>query len=724
MNEHVTDMPWLNHLALLVVISTCHTRIDVRTVKQRLQVLHRGWKTIFSVYKIVSFDAWDPAEHLQQYMHDPVLEDSLHARQEFLSTYTASTRSVEMYLRSLPEEERRIYRQWELPLLPAGMREQLARHKEVQEVQAQRRKAESDAVTPHFSRIRGEAHVRWNEVNRLRQKFREVVTLVQAGQTKPPASFSYDEPRRKQRLHFTLWNRASFVVAHATLYHPGTVATAQHKRRAFRRERDHFFLEFTGAENTTEVNTSLDPNTLLWFGDLLRYDVLGRNAVFGTPEEVQKKQAYLRSWGYGTEDEGEAEILPFQANHPGLLTRGHLDGTARFLDTAQQRTSSLLFLVEPLFAAATFGLASLDFFTTTGARMTELLQLSLSQDCLYTMEVGGSQRLLVRLVPKGTDKPAEYMVGTETRRNLERVGFMLKEQYEVQGNETLPHVSFNPATHREHDFPEPRPYLFQYNEQHLSHKAITACMRFLCHGMVFTSPDGKPIVLKAHLLRHVFATHLHQVEQVPLDIVAKILHQKDVRVTSYYAAPQWQQVVATTDHFLDTFATHLGNIEDAFVRAPAELQRQWEEAKQKVGSLARVIGGECCCHAVCPISFACTGCAYKIPDPTRREEVVQQRQWAFIRYEQVKRQGLGPETVKMQALIQRCDTELDEMNLMEEYHQDEAYAPKLALKPHDERTETTTTVAPETLRRETSTNNTARQSRRRSTRQHETNGHS
>ena len=715
MTMHVIDMPWMNHLAFLVAISTCHARLDVRTVKQRLQVLHRGWKTIFSAYKMIDFAEWNPAEHLQRYMNDQALEASLHTRQEFLSTYTASTRSVEMYLRSLPEGERVVYRQWELPLLPAGMREHLARHKEVQEVQAQRRKAESDAVTPHFSRIRGEAHVRWNEINRLRQKFREVIALVQSGQAEPPLSFSYEEPRRRQRLHFILWNRASFVVEHANQYHPGTLTKAQHKRRTFRPERDHFFLEFTGAENTEEANTPLDPDGLLWFGDLLRYDVLGRNAVFGTPEEIQKKQAYLRSWGYGSEEEREAEVLPLQANHPGLLTGGHIDGTARFLDTAQQRTDGLLFLVEPLFAAATFGLASLDFFTTTGARMTELLQLSLSPDCLYTMEIGGAQRLLVRLVPKGTDKPAEYMVGSETRRNLERVGFMLKEQYEALGSQTLPHVPFNPATHREHDFPDPRPYLFQYQGQHLSHKAITACMRFLCHGMVFTSPDGKTIVLKAHLLRHVFATHLHQVEQVPLDIVAKILHQKDVRVTGYYAAPQWQQVVATTDHLLDTFATHLGNIEDAFVRAPAELQRQWEEAKQTVGSLARVIGGECCCHAMCPIAFACTGCAYKIPDPARREEIVQQRQWAFIRYEQVKRQGLGPETVKMQALIQRCDTELDEMDLMEEYHKDEAYIPELTIKRQDERIEATPSVAPETLRGETSADSFSCQSCRRST---------
>jgi len=42
----------------------------------------------------------------------------------------------------------------------------------------------------------------------------------------------------------------------------------------------------------------------------------------------------------------------------------------------------------------------------------------------------------------------------------------------------------------------------------------------------------------------------------------------------------------------------------------------------------------------------------------------------------------GPEAVKMQALIQRCNTELEEMNLIEQYQKDEGYEPKLDLE-HD-----------------------------------------
>jgi len=93
-----------------------------------------------------------------------------------------------------------------------------------------------------------------------------------------------------------------------------------------------------------------------------------------------------------------------------------------------------------------------------------------------------------------------------------------------------------------------------------------------------------------------------------------------------------------------------------------------------------VIGGDCTCHALCPISFACTGCIYKVPDPAKREEILEQKQWSLIRLEQVKRRGLGPETVKLEAVIQSCNTELEEMDLIEEYRRDETYTPKRLLE--------------------------------------------
>ena len=702
--------PWSDHLALLIAISICHNKVGVSTTSTRLVSLHCRFKTIFLHYGLTQMDEWHPDDHITRYLNDPTLLDTFNTRQEFLTNYTASTRCFEEFFASLLPAERATLLHWKLPSLSAGVRERLNRHKEVEEGQALRRKAESDAVTPHFARIRGEAHLRWNEIHRLREKFHEVVALVQAGKANAGFAFSYDEPRYKKRLHFTLWDRPSFVFSHAEKYEDGTVRKAKTKIETFLPERNHYFLEFTGAEPLTGNDSLPDPDWLFWFGDLLRRGLIGHFSRSGTAEEVKAKQAYLHSWGYGTEEETDA-TYPFDSQHQGILSGMRSDGTANFISVAQQRTEGILLLVEPIFAAVTFGLAALDFITTTGARMTELLQFRLSTDCLYTLQVAGTQRMLVRLIPKGTDQPAEYIIGPETRRNLERVLDLLKDHYHLQSGGSIPHVPFHSSNKRADEFTTPRPYLFQYREKHLSHKAISACLRFLCHGMVFQNSDGRVVILKAHLLRHVLATHLHQVEQVPLDIVAMILHQKDVQVTAYYSAPTWQQVVTTTDHFLDHFATHLGSIEDAFVRAPAELQQQVEEAQKQVGALANTIGGQCTCFALCPISFACNGCVYHIPDPDREDEIIEQEQWALIRLDQVKRRGLGPETAKMTALIQYCKAEREEIRLIREYRKDEHYVPTLIVKSKNEGEERASSMADQTLRGETPSNDTTGQSR-------------
>jgi hypothetical protein len=676
LSSHVVGTPWLNSLALLVAISTVHTRLDLTTVRRRLYSLHGRWRLIFERFGLTAFTDWNPTIHLAQYLNDSQLNDSFETRQEFLRLYSASARSEQIYLQSLPPSEREVYHQWIFPPLPIGLRYQLSREKELHAAEAQRRKLETDAVTPHFAQMRGEAHLRWNELHRLKEKFQEAITLVSTGKATLPLTFSYEESRHRQRLHFILWDRLSFVETHADQYSRFTLKETRRKAKLISGEKRLFFLEYLGSAPLSDVCAPLDTNTLLWFGDLLRYDLLGAGPISGVEEEVRQKQSYLRSWGYGP----DADRTPFATGITGLLVWPKETNAEPFLREAQLRTHGRLLLVEPLFAGATFGLAALDFFTTTGARISELLQVSLTPECLYTLNVEGTQRLLVRLIPKGTDRPAEFIVGPETRRNFEKVAHLLQEHYHLQPGETLPHVPFHIRNGRAHQFPEHRPYLFQYHHLHFTQMALTACLRFLCHGMVFRTAEGKGVALRAHTLRHVFATHIHNVEQVPLDIVAAILHQRDVQVTSYYAASPWQQVLTTANTLLDRFATELGNVEEMFLRSPAELQQQFEEAKLKVGTLAKVLGGDCSCHAICPYSYVCTGCVYKIPDPTRREEIVEQKQWATIRLEQVQRRKMGPETVKIQALIQRCETELAEMDLMEEYRNDETYRSELKIE--------------------------------------------
>lgn len=84
------------------------------------------------------------------------------------------------------------------------------------------RKNETDAIVPHYVKICAEAHLRWNRLNRLRNKYREVLNKI-TPQTCLPIEFWYDdidtnlEHQNGERFDFRLWDRSFFVLAHAGL---------------------------------------------------------------------------------------------------------------------------------------------------------------------------------------------------------------------------------------------------------------------------------------------------------------------------------------------------------------------------------------------------------------------------------------------------------------------------------------------------------------------------
>ncbi len=61
-------------------------------------------------------------------------------------------------------------------------------------------------------------------------------------------------------------------------------------------ERNHFFLEFVGADSLTNSNVPREPDALLWFGDLLRSKLIGEHAVYRNQNMSQKILTYLRSF--------------------------------------------------------------------------------------------------------------------------------------------------------------------------------------------------------------------------------------------------------------------------------------------------------------------------------------------------------------------------------------------------------------------------------------------
>ena len=690
----IVGTPWADHLALVAAVLTAR-RCDVATVRYRIQEVHAGFRRLFPALGLTTMADWQAERHLRAYLTAEVLpHDRLGRRHTFWKSYSSATRHLARWLAALPDADRTRYAAFVLPAVRADQVEGLTQTAEVQRQQRQRRRAATDAVVPQFAAIRAEAHRRHNRLRRLRQAVHAALRELEGPE--PPAwpmAFSYDEgaaPEHgvpaQERLHFRLWDRRSFVRAHADRYAPNTVSAARTRcRRPFAETRNRRFVEFLGAERLG----SDAPPQALWFEELLRRGLFSNDS--GHPLTVGRAatQVWLRAWGYGRE-ESRQRTIPFHTAIPGLLSWSRQSGDAKFMRVAQTKTDGLLMPVDSLHAAATLGLLAVDLFTTTGMRISEAMQIRLTEDAFVRLVMPAPPgardpspriRYAFRVIPKGerTNTPHTFFIGRETMRVLVTVATMLAEHYGLPPGAPLPTVAFDPFNARAHRFGS-APYLFQYAQRHLSAAAITACMRFLLHGLVFRTRDGQAVVLTAHLLRHAFATHAVQVEKIPVDIVGEWLKQKQLDVTDYYSQPTDTMIAEAADRYLARIAAHI-HVGEAVRRAPLELQALYEASRGKVGTLAEVIGGHCVSHGFCAAKFACVGCAGKVPDPAKRHQVERHREWATAQVPLATAEGLYPEAERMKQLIHDCDTELQEMDQIEAYRRDEARDVTIYLAP-------------------------------------------
>ncbi len=689
LERNVIGEPWADHVTLAATVMTARRR-DVRTVELTVQTLHLRFRALFQAFELKTMDDWLPDVHIPAYLKAEVLpDDSSYLRLSFWKKYVNTVRHVWNWLDTLPEVEKQAYQRFVLPPVNTAYVEGILNPDEVNHQRKQKRKNETEAVVPQFSALRAEAHFRYNKLARLRKAYQTALQQCLRENIPLPHSFSYEEGEPAQeRLSCRIWDRRSFVIAHAESYAPRSVRDAHSGTNQFADERNNTFLEFVKAEPLMGDA----PPEGFWFTELLNLRLLGHGPRSGEKEEIASRQAWLQKWGYGEGRPGELAV-PFDAHAPGLLSWS--DGSRKgggiglFMSETQKRAEGVLVPVEALYAAAMFGLLAIDTLTSTGLRINELMQLRLSRDCIVQLEenapVGAKDRsprirYLFRLLPKGerTDTLYNYGIGKETIRLVEKVGKMLFEHYCLRPGEALPRVVFDPLHGRSHRFGA-ESYLFQYNRKHLSDETISACMRFLIHGMVFESRSGKPVVLKPHLLRHSFATYAVQVEQMPLDLVAEWLKQKNLEVTKYYSEMPAYMQAEERDAFLSRMAIHI-NVREAIIRSPEEIRKQGEEARRRTGTLAPVAGGDCTLHAFCPNQYSCIGCPAKAPDPEKRSQVMEKQRWAKEQLQYYTEEGLVLEAERMKRLLRDCEIELKEMDLMVAYRKDEQRVPIIKIE--------------------------------------------
>jgi hypothetical protein len=139
-------------------------------------------------------------------------------------------------------------------------------------------------------------------------------------------------------------------------------------------------------------------------------------------------------------------------------------------------------------------------------------------------------------------------------------------------------------------------------------------------------------------------------------------------------------VAEVVDRYLVRIAVtiHVGN---AVRRSPEELQKLYEEARGKAGTLADVIGGQCVSHGFCAAKFACVGCPGKVPDPKKRLQLEKHKVWALKQVEYATEEGLLPEAERMRQVARDCETELQEIEQIDLYRKDENRAIQIQPRP-------------------------------------------
>src|SRR5712692_3349860 len=478
---------------------------------------------------------------------------------------TLAATHLRLYLEQLDIRQRAVWERYALPGLPTGFVHRYGQHRAIMTASQQRRKEQSDILTPLFPLLIEIAQLRKQATERLVKAFQKHRDRARSGEITLPYHFQYTDRifslpedastiaevmlvEREVTLSLTLWDRASWVKVHPEQYSTTTHRYVKQQRRAYAPSRTMYFLQYEG-----------EVSDLLWCGDLIAECLLGHLAP-------SKRK---------TQGEGKNSSKYFSVARPGLLSP--VKGDSVWLHIAA-RSGEVLFEPMSLYRGVLYATALATVALTNGSRLSELLQVSATRfETLVVDELRDQQPtgrkvgiLVQNLLPKGAKQESErqfFLIGEMAGRLLTEIGQLLEATHAG----SIPVVSPSQSTQEEDLSPEP--YLFQWGASAdgriglLVAKDVENLLRFLFHRLTLTTRTGKPIRVVPHLLRHVMATHARHVKNVPAEAVAYLLHHRVKlpdstralsipEATAYYSRMPVEHLLALLYEVQSSLASH------------------------------------------------------------------------------------------------------------------------------------------------------------------------
>jgi integrase len=585
------NYPWLNHLSL---VANIYSGSGAISPINKVEILDRFLRWVISK-NYPNVTSSDPAGALIDYFGDPPKPRGLDAFME----YSSQQLHVQGYLSSLSKDECKKLEAFILPLLLGTPRlTKLGAH--VVDKRKSKRKEQAHAVVRDLVSLITMSQRRYKWLADLDTQLQRVPEEIKSGQVTLPAVIHCRDLGNCQDLTFRVWNRKSWMEAHQGKY----------SKSALRKDSDGvLFLQLVGALPDTP-----------WF---LRAAELG---VLTGEYSVARK--YLKGYNAGLFRGFNGLLRPRRS-----LTNMLYEARPKAKGTSDD--SRILFLVEPLLAAAALGLFTLVSLTQTGMRIGELQQVSLDETCIrigHVPQFDGqhgklSQELMFwYLYPKGkTDDRQPYAV---THFMQEAMALWMQTYERFCGEWKQVSASDRKFSH-DYKFPGEYKFAFQWSGRHLSREEIQSCLDFVLLEHTCLDSSGKPTRITAHVLRHGVAGYLRS-QGVPLQDIMALLKQVNIEVTAYYSEPSKEDLYRKVGPVLTRLGDLLGmEIDPATIRTPADIEPVRQEALKHFGMLLEVAGGNCCSLQSCVVQFQCASCSLYVPDPTRRHEV--ENKIAFIK---------------------------------------------------------------------------------------------
>jgi hypothetical protein len=242
----------------------------------------------------------------------------------------------------------------------------------------------------------------------------------------------------------------------------------------------------------------------------------------------------------------------------------------------------------------------------------------------------------------------------------------------------------------------PEPYLFQWEASAdgrlglLSNEDVARLLRFLFHGLQLSTRTGKPIRIAPHLLRHVLATHVRTVQNVPAEAVAYLLHHRVLfsrsthgltipEATAYYSRLPTTQLLA----FLFEAQSRLtGSLEHSYLQAPSpQTLEQMDEALRHIFEQWSLIGPTVlgfCSAGLCvrPAHRAlCLGCRFLVPHYRNLTHAHTWRKLYVLHAEQHEDHGHTVDAKQARQMVQYLDDIIAIMQIQIRARQDGGYFP-------------------------------------------------